>query len=248
MTTGEVTLRFRVRSPSGDPVTAVRALVDGRPVETSRGLKVVVKDGSEQSLTVTIPRRDCEVAIITENRNAASEPARVRLSWGGSKEDEFTIQPRLYLLAVGVSSYKDKELTLKYAAKDARDFAAAMQKQKGGLYRDVAVRLLADEKATKDEILDGLEWIQKETTAKDVAMIFIAGHGVNDPSGIFYYLPQNADPDKLKRTGVAFSDIKNTIASLAGKALLFVDTCHSGNVMGTRRGGMDITAARGESR
>ena len=46
------------------------------------------------------------------------------------------------------------------------------------------------------------------------------------------YLPQNADPEKLKRTCVAFSDVQTTLRNLAGKALFFVDTCHSGNLMG----------------
>ncbi|HOW54179.1 MAG TPA: caspase family protein, partial [Syntrophorhabdaceae bacterium] len=57
-----------------------------------------------------------------------------------------------------------------------------------------------------------------------------------------YFLPVNTDLDKLKRTGLAFSDIKNTVVSLAGKTILFVDTCHSGNVMGSRRGIADINA------
>lgn len=66
------------------------------------------------------------------------------------------------------------------------------------------------------------------------------------PPVVSIILPQNADTEKLKRTGVAFSDIKNTLASLAGKAVLFVDTCHSGNVMGTRRGVADINAVVNE--
>lgn len=98
----------------------------------------------------------------------------------------------------------------------------------------------------KDEILDGLDWLQKETTSKDMAMLFLAGHGVTDQGGIFYYLPVNANTEKLKRTGVVFSDIKNTLSSLSGKALLFLDACHSGNVMGTRRGVADITAVVNE--
>lgn len=89
--------------------------------------------------------------------------------------------------------------------------------------------------------MDGLDWIQKETTAKDVAMVFMAGHGTNDQTGNYYFLPANVDTEKLKRTGVVFSDIKNTLNSLAGKALFFMDTCHSGNVMGSRRAQTDIT-------
>jgi len=141
-----------------------------------------------------------------------------------------------------VETVNGADLILGLAAKDAKDFAATMQKQQGGLYREVTTKVLTDEKATKDEILDGLDWLQRQTTSKDVAMIFLSGHGVNDQNGIYYYLPVNADIEKLKRTGVPFSDVKNTVASLAGKTVFFVDTCHSGSVMGTRRGLTDITA------
>jgi uncharacterized caspase-like protein len=56
----------------------------------------------------------------------------------------------------------------------------------------------------------------------------------------------NADPEWLKRTGVPFSDLKNTVTTLAGKTLVFIDSCHSGNVMGARRGVADITAVVNE--
>jgi WD40 repeat protein len=240
----EVTVTFDVRSPSGEPVTAIRILVDGRPVSTQRGIAVQAKGDSTRTVPVTFPERDAEVSLIAENRYAASVPSTIRLHWQG--KEEFVIKPKLYVLAVGISAYEDRGLTLGFAAKDARDFAGSMERQKGGLYRDVTVQILTDQGATKDDILDGLDWIQRETTSKDVAMVFLAGHGVNDPAGIYYYLPVNARTERLKRTGVSFSDIRNTLASLAGKAVLFVDTCHSGNVMGTRRGTADITAVVNE--
>ena len=109
---------------------------------------------------------------IAENRFAASEPATVRLHWlGKTIREEFVVKPKLYVLAIGVSNYDDKELQLGFAAKDAQDFALSMQRQKGGIYRDVMVRVLTDVQATKDNILDGLEWVQRETTSKDIAMI-----------------------------------------------------------------------------
>ena len=242
----EVTLSVSLRSPSDAPVTAIRTLVDGRPVSTERGLLIKAK-GDTRQIKVSIPPRDAEVSVIAENRNAASEPSTIRLYWRGkATQDEFVIKPKLYVLAVGVSSYEEADLQLGFAAKDARDFARALTGQKGGLYREVTARILTDKQATRDDIMDGLDWLQKETTSKDIAMVFLAGHGVNDPAGIYYYLPVNANPEKLKRTGVAFSDIKNTMASLAGKAILFVDTCHSGNVMGARRGTADINAVVNE--
>jgi WD40 repeat protein len=244
----ELTVKVNIRSPSGEPVTAMKALVDGRPVVAERGIGIKApRTGNVLEMMVRVPERDCEVSIIAENRYAASEPATVRVKWAGAKtQDAFVIKPKLYVLAVGVSNYQDKTLSLGFAAKDAKDFAEAMLKQKGGLYRDVVEKVLTDETATKGNVLDGLEWIQSETTSKDVAMVLIAGHGVNDRSGVYYYLPVNVNIDKLKRTGVMFGDIKNTVEAIAGKTLVFIDTCHSGDVMGRRRGLSDIAGVINE--
>jgi WD40 repeat protein len=240
--TKEIEVKFEVRSPSGEPVTNVKVLVDGRPIGRGLTIKEIQKDQGIQTTRTPIPEKDAEISIIAENKYAASEPATVSLKWSKKvKEDEFTIKPKLYVLAIGVSKYEDKNLTLGFAAKDAKDFAESLLKEKGGLYRDVVVKVLTDEKATKDEIIDGFEWISKETTSNDVAMVFLAGHGVNDSGGVYYFLPVNANLERLRRTAVPFTEMKNTVSSLAGKTILFIDTCHAGNVMGARAVAPDIT-------
>jgi len=244
LTKSELTVRYSIRNPSGEPVTAIKVLIDGRPVSQQRGVMIKPKGEEAGELKIDVPERDFELSLIAENKYSASVPSTVRLFWVGKKE-EFVIKPKLYILAVGVSKYKDESLRLQFAHKDAEDFVKTMQTQKGKLYEDVVVKLLTDYKATKDETLDGLEWLQKETTHKDVAMLFIAGHGINDPAGIYYFLPQNADLEKLKRTAIAFSDIKNTVSSIAGKVVMFVDTCHAGRVMG-KRAIADITGVINE--
>jgi WD40 repeat protein len=233
-----VTVRYIVRAPSGEAVTGIRVMIDGRPVPSGPE-PGSVKKGDEQSVTVAVPARDSEVSVVALNRFSASVPATIHLMWiQTATPEQFDAKPKLYLLAVGESVYDKPEFRLNYAAKDARDFAAAMQAQKGGLYRDVEVKLLTD--APKDDIEDGLEWLRRQVTSRDVGVIFLAGHGVDDSNGMYYFLPANADLDRLMRTGLVFSDLKNTVQSIAGKAVMFVDTCHSGNVMGTRRGVTDI--------
>lgn len=243
----EVSVRFRLRTPSGEPVTEVRALVDGRPAGAGRGVRVGPSAADERVLEVSVPEGESQVSVIASNRFTTSVPATVRVRFNrtanvppvGSTPDAtnaaFEIRPKLYVLAVGVSNYADPNLRLNFPAKDASDFAAAMRRQKGGLYRDVVVKLLTDERASKDEVLDGLDWIQKETTSKDVAVVLFAGHGVNDQNGRYFFLPYNTDVEKLLRTGVSFEDIKSTVSALAGKTLFFIDTCHSGNVLGGMR-------------
>lgn len=142
----------------------------------------------------------------------------------------------LYVLAIGVSSYRARELQLLYPAKDARDFADLLQAQQHGLYREVSARVLTDQSATKDNILDGLEWLQKQPTAHDVAVLFLAGHGITDPTtSDYYFLPVDANPKAVKRTMLAQTEFQNTLRRTAGKVLLFLDTCHAGRVFGTAR-------------
>jgi WD40 repeat protein len=228
-----VRITYRLSAPADAPVTGVRALVDGRPADGTKGLAVVAAAGKDAEIEVPVPPRSCSVSLIADNKNGSSEAATIRLVRASG--DEFIIKPKLYLLAVGVSAYANPDYRLAYAAKDARDMAAAFTAMKGGVYRDVETKVLADADATKDNILDGLDWIQKQTTSKDVAVMFFSGHGLNDQSQNYYYLPVGTNLDSLKRTGVPFSDITTTVSAIAGKVLFFIDTCHSGNLMKGRK-------------
>jgi WD40 repeat protein len=239
-----VKMRYSVRSP--EPLTGLKVLVDGRPVSVE-GIGKTPKEGGD--LSIPIPPRDCEVSVIAENRHAASEPATIRLRWkGAAAKEAFEIKPKLYVLAVGVSMYQDPDMRLDLAAKDALDFGAAWNEQKGRLYSGVEVRALTDAQATKGNILDGLEWLQRQVTDKDIAVLFFAGHGINDSTGVFYFLPVDADLEKLKRTAISQSDITSTVATLAGKVLVFMDACHSGNLMGKvkRRGVVVVSSVINE--
>lgn len=246
VSTREVVLTFALRSPSGEPVTSIRALVDGRPVLTKRKLSLKPRGELTQTIRVAVPEKDAEVSLIAANRHAASVPFIIRLHWKGKASKESAVKPNLYVLAVGVSQYRDRSLRLGFAAKDAQDFAEFMKQQKEGLYRDVAVRILTDRLATKYSILDGLAWIRRETTSQDIAMIYLSGYGMNDPAGIFHFLPVNARIERLERTGVAFSQIRDAVASPAGKVVLFLDARPSGNETGPGRVGANITAVVNE--
>jgi hypothetical protein len=102
----EIDVKFEVRSPSGEPVTKARVLVDGRPIGKELEIKPVQKDQNVRTTKVPIPEKDSEITIIAENRYGASEPATVKLVWHAkTKEDEFAIKPKLYVLAIGVSKY-----------------------------------------------------------------------------------------------------------------------------------------------
>lgn len=152
-----------------------------------------------------------------------------------SPEKVTIVKPALYVLAVGISNYLLPGIQLRYPAKDAVDLAAELKWQEQTLYRSVEARILTDQQATKNNILDGLEWLQRQSTAKDVAVLFLAGHAITDPSTkTYYFLPYEADPNAIKKTMLNESDIRTTLTNVAGKVLLFLDTCHSGKVFSSQ--------------
>jgi len=239
----EATVNFTVRSPSDAPVTGVRVLVNGRPVgfqEKEQGT------AGTRSVLVPIPSGDSEIAVIAENRFAAGEPSSVRVTreTGEALPEVLSMQPRLFVLAIGVGAYREKELTLKYAAKDARDFAALLKLQQGGLYGEVSEKVLVDGAATRQAVLDGLAWLRQVAGEHDTAVVFLSGHGVTEAGGGYYYLPVNADSKKPATTALVFSELRKALMSLPGKAVLFVDTCHAGDVMGGGAG--DVSAVVNE--
>jgi WD40 repeat protein len=242
----EVTLDYTVRSPSGLTVDAVDALIDGRPVPAPRGIGRidVAAAGEARHVTVAVPPHDVELALIARAGGLASEPARIRLGYVGQAG---VLKPNLYLLAVGVADYVDPALRLGLAGKDAIDFAAAMKAQQGGLYGAVTIRQLIDREATRANIMEGLEWLERQVTSRDIGVVFLAGHGIVDNGGRFWYLPSDATEKKLRAQGVSQEDIRASLAQLAGKAVLFLDACHAAGVAkeasGMRpvtRGGVDI--------
>jgi WD40 repeat protein len=227
----DIELRYRIRSRSN--ITGIKVLIDGRPL---KGLQRIPPQ-YESSLRVTVPGRDVEVSLIAENKYAASEPATVRLRWQGTTST--VKKPTLYVLAVGVGDFDNAEVQkLDYAAQDARDLTQLFKAQKNkGLYGDVQTKRLED--ANKEEILEGLEWIERQTTQNDMLVVSFSGHGVNE-KGRYYFIPRDVDPDQIESTAVPYRDIKSAMAGVPSKALFLIDTCHSGNIMGGRSGLADV--------
>ncbi|HKV11954.1 MAG TPA: caspase family protein [Thermoanaerobaculia bacterium] len=230
-------LRVVVRSPSGEPITSVRTYVDGQLVGATRGLEFEgvnispIGTGKAYAIEVPLPPRDCTVAILAETRLATSEPSLIKVRWVA--DPPVPEKPTLYVLAVGVGAYKNPDFKLELPAKDARDMVSVWKHQEGGLYEKVEIRLLTDKDATRDAILSGLEWLETQVTQRDVAVLFFAGHGVNDPrTGGYQFLPYEADLNARRTTLLPDREVISTLSGLPGKVLVFLDTCHSGNLLG----------------
>ena len=142
----------------------------------------------------------------------------------------------LYAVVVGVGKFKDPSVpALRWPAKDARDFAAALKRQEGGLYQKVEVKLLPDEVADNASIIDALEWLGDRVRENDVGVVFLSGHAVTSQKGDYFFVPYNAEmvsqaggPLPKRSTSVSDTEIGNALKQLLGNVVFFFDTVHAG--------------------
>ena len=247
-------LNFAVRSSAPTLAVSIELRVDGRPARAERISAPASFDGKSKGFVLArIPPDAVSVQLFAKNTNGVSEP----LSFSVTRRDTAAVPlglakgKRLFLLAVGVSDYRREAYKLDYAAKDARDFTSAMLAQDGRAYSKVEVRSLLDREASRAQILDGLLWLKRTVQRGDVGIVFLAGHGLNSPNNEYYFVPWDGEHERLSKTGVSQSDLRLTLSTLAGQAMLFVDTCFAENAgrtaFGKRREagalGSDLAAA-----
>jgi WD40 repeat protein len=209
------------------PVTSLQLLLDGRPYQGGGGLRRVegAKVGTEvkEKWMVEVPEGEHTLRVL----------ARTEVSSGLSNDLDVTFdrpgpKPRLYVLAVGINKYKDRNLQLGCAVNDAVELEKTFRARSKELF-EVRTRVLTDGEATRAGVLGGLGWVKESMSAQDLAVVFYAGHGEKDAGG-FYLLPQDVDVGRLADTGISGEELKRRLADLPGKVLLLLDACHSGAI------------------
>ena len=156
-----------------------------------------------------------------------------------------TANPHLYAIVCGVSDYLGNDIDLRYAAKDAEDFAVALQLSAEELFgKDhVNIHVLSSQRKgnelpLKENLLQCFKKISV-AGAEDIVVIYISGHGINfgGQDGDFYYLTADAgvnalllnDPQTRETQTISSREMVNLLNNIpARKKLMIIDACNSG--------------------
>ena len=143
--------------------------------------------------------------------------------------------PVLWVFAVGVSQYASPDLNLAFADADAKAISAELQTAaRLGPYRGVRTLVLTNEEVTRESMLSGLSRFLGQAGPDDVALLFVAGHGVRDlASGSYYFLPHPANADTLLADGLRMSDFDESLRVVRRNVravIVMLDTCHAGSL------------------
>jgi uncharacterized caspase-like protein len=143
-------------------------------------------------------------------------------------------KPKLFGLFIGIGRYADKEIpTLTYAKNDAEELYRLFAQQKA--FESPQLRLLIDEQATRANITEGLAYFLAKAAPQDLAIIFLAGHGMQE-AGEYFFIPYDAVKANLFGTAVKDVEFESSMRRIvARRVILLTDTCHSGGIVSTTR-------------
>jgi len=222
-------------SVGAHPVTALRLLVDGRPYQGSKGVKPVAAPRLGQvsaGWTVALSPGKHTLTVLAETAVSKGMSAPVELTRAGDPSDK----PNLYVLAAGVSAYPGP-MRLRFAASDAELIARTFQERSTTTFGKVEVRVVTDAEATRQGLLDGLQWLEERMTPQDVGVFFFSGHGGRDDAGNFFLVP--VDVSQRNPTGSCLNGevVRKALSDMPGKLIAVLDCCHSGSVAENMRSG-----------
>jgi tetratricopeptide (TPR) repeat protein len=138
-----------------------------------------------------------------------------------------------WALVIGISNFKDPDINLKYAAKDATDFRNYLLSDEH--FKPDHVKLLTDTGATRENIVGALgdKWLGKVAGCNDLVVIFISSHGSaakQETGGTNFVVPYEGTMDNLIFTGIPMQWLTVGLSDLVhcNRIVLLLDVCHGG--------------------
>ena len=154
------------------------------------------------------------------------------------------IPKRIIALLVGIDSYPDEVPSLRGCVNDVLAFHEYLKERTSRTGEIYDALILTNEKATRNEIINGFNEHLCKATSHDVALFYFSGHGSQQASPPQFW---HLEPDRLDETLVCYDSRQEHSWDLADKELsqliysvskrephivIILDSCHSGS--GTR--------------
>lgn len=149
-----------------------------------------------------------------------------------------------WALVIGISSFKDPTLNLKYSAKDATDFRNYLIAEAG--FAPDHVKLLTDNQATRENIVANLgeKWLGRAAGPDDLVVLFMSSHGSAPKKevGANFIVPYEGSRENIVFTGIPMQWLTAGVQSVlhSDRTLLLLDVCHGGAIGGAKSIGREF--------
>lgn len=199
--------------------------VNGKPLHIADPASMLKFDDA-----VPVSRSDDVLVIEAVDKKGNKRSLSVPVSHPSAIPQKSRFRGERFAVLIGISRFSSKVdalLPITAAAADARLLAGSL-KELG--FRDQNIRLLTDEQATSEQIRTALEDFTARAKPEDLLVIFVATHGVHDPSAPDRIYLSGFDTQRraLSSTAIEISELQLLLnrALRCRHALLFFDAEH----------------------
>ncbi|MCB0641310.1 MAG: caspase family protein, partial [Phaeodactylibacter sp.] len=135
---------------------------------------------------------------------------------------------KVWAVIIGVASYNHMP-TLRYTDDDAYRMFAFLKSPEGGALPDRQIKLLIDEDATKERIVNAMRDVFAKAGPNDLVFLYYSGHGLKGS-----FLPIDFDGFNNRLEHQEINEILDE--SPAKYKLCIADACHSGSLLAMKSG------------
>ncbi|MEQ9166319.1 MAG: caspase family protein, partial [Fulvivirga sp.] len=181
-----------------------------------------------RTYSVNLTNGNNEFKIVVKNfQKIESAGDKLKVKYVG----EIMATSSLYILSVGINTYKNPGYNLNYAQPDAKSFTNKVIGNSSKMFKNVRKTEIYDTEATKENIIKGFESIISQAKPEDVFVFYYAGHGTLDEENDneYYLVPTNitklyGDPQQLQDKGISATELKGYLAEVKSqKQLILMD-------------------------
>lgn len=152
-----------------------------------------------------------------------------------------------YAIVVGISQFRNSAYNLKFAAKDASDFAGVLRDPKSGRFKadEQHVKVLVNDQATVANIRTAINDVAKAARPEDLVVMYFSSHGTAAESDVAaddaksgYIVTHETSLSNLYGTAFPMEELRRVVEKRirACRIVMFLDTCFSGDTVAPAAG------------
>ena len=233
-----VIIEAKARARSNNPISWLELKQDGCTTKDIHGeSKRFAKESTDFNAAWEVklaPGVESTFSVVAFSKSSGTENTSIpiRITSKQVAENDNFLYEDLHIVSIGVSKYKDyKELV--FAKQDAQKLATKIEQRAKGLFKNVHTKIVLEDAVDDKSLRQAFDEIrQGQNTKKNLAIVYLAGHGTADADGAYNFLYHNCpqdDPTLISQFGFSASEFEKEVKDLC-PVLLLLDTCSAGEL------------------
>jgi uncharacterized caspase-like protein len=130
---------------------------------------------------------------------------------------------------------------------DAQEMFNILTDEERCAYPSGQVQMLTAEKATRSDVLDGLDKLAQTAKPDSTVIVYFSGHGYQVKSSLgtsHFLMPFGYNVEELAETAISGTELADKLKAIqAQKLLLLLDCCHAGGLDDIKAPGLTLSKA-----